>query len=195
VTGERDAIEANLKSVASHGAPNYFGAQRFGHGGGNVEQGRAMLAREIRVRNPKKKGIYLSAVRSLVFNDVLALRIQTGLWGQTLPGDVMNDAGQPTGPLWGRGRVSTTDQAQALENAVAQRHATLCAGMEYAGLDQERRALVASPADMSWEWPQANQLVLTFALPAGTYATSVLNEILSTTEPDRYSENVSAAVE
>jgi tRNA pseudouridine13 synthase len=67
--------------------------------------------------------------------------------------------------------------------------------MEYAGLDQERRALVASPADMSWEWPQANQLVLTFSLPAGTYATSVLNEILSTTEPDRYSENVSAAVE
>jgi tRNA pseudouridine13 synthase len=34
--------------------PNYFGAQRFGHDGGNVEQGRAMLAREIRVRNPKK---------------------------------------------------------------------------------------------------------------------------------------------
>jgi tRNA pseudouridine13 synthase len=193
VTGERDAIEANLKAIASHGAPNYFGAQRFGHGGGNVEQGRAMLAREIRVRNPKKKGIYLSAVRSLVFNDVLALRIQTGLWGQTLPGDVMNEAGQPTGPLWGRGRVTTTDQAQALENAVAERHATLCAGMEYAGLDQERRALVASPTDMSWEWPQANQLVLTLSLPAGTYATTVLNEILRTTEPDRYSDNESAA--
>jgi tRNA pseudouridine13 synthase len=154
-----------------------------------------MLAREIRVRNPKKKGIYLSAVRSLVFNDVLALRIQNGLWGKTLPGDVMDEAGRPTGPLWGRGRVITTDQAQALENGVAQRHATLCEGMEYAGLDQERRALVASPGQMSWEWPQANQLVLTFSLPAGTYATSVLNELLHTTEPDRYSENESAAAE
>jgi tRNA pseudouridine13 synthase len=195
VTGERDAIEANLKAVASDGAPNYFGAQRFGHGGGNVEQGRAMLAREIRVRNPKKKGIYLSAVRSLVFNEVLALRIQKGLWGNTLPGDVMDQAGRPTGPLWGRGRVVTTDQAQALENGVAERHATLCGGMEYAGLDQERRALVASPAEMSWEWPDANQLVLTFSLPAGTYATSVLNEILLTTEPDRYPVNESAAVE
>jgi tRNA pseudouridine13 synthase len=195
VTGPRDAIEGNLKAVASHGVPNYFGAQRFGHGGGNVTQGLAMLARQIRVRNPKKKGIYLSAVRSFVFNEVLALRIQNGLWGKSLPGDVMDEAAQPTGPLWGRGRVITTDQAQALENAVAQRHATLCAGMEYAGLDQERRSLVANPADMSWEWPQANQLVLTFALPAGTYATSVLNEILSTTEPDRYSENLSAVVE
>jgi tRNA pseudouridine13 synthase len=194
VTGERDAIEVNLEAAASQGVPNYFGAQRFGHGGGNVEQGRAMLAREIRVRNPKKKGIYLSAVRAFVFNEVLALRIQNGLWGQTLPGDVMHEAGRPTGPLWGRGRVSTTDQAKALENGVAERHATLCAGMEYAGLDQERRALVASPADMAWEWPQADQLVLTFSLPAGTYATSVLNEILRTTEPDRHPENASAAV-
>ena len=67
--------------------------------------------------------------------------------------------------------------------------------MEYAGLDQQRRALVASPVEMSWEWPQANQLVLTFSLAAGTYATSVLNEILRTTEPDRHTENEAAAVE
>ncbi len=198
VTGDPDAItaiETNLKAVASQGAPNYFGAQRFGFEGGNVEQGRAMLAREIRVRNPKKKGIYLSAVRSFVFNEVLALRIQQGLWGKTLPGDVMDEADRPTGPLWGRGRVITTDQAQALENGVAERNATLCDGMEHAGLDQARRALVASPVDMSWDWPQANQLVLTFSLPAGNYATSVLNEILRTTEPDRHTEGESAAVD
>ena len=193
VTGNRDAVEANLQAVAATGVPNYFGAQRFGFDGGNVEQGRAMLAREIRVRNPKKKGIYLSAVRSFVFNEVLALRIQQGLWGQTLPGDVMDEAGQPTGPLWGRGRVATTDQAQALERSVAERHATLCDGMEHAGLDQERRALVARPADMRWEWPQADQLVLTFSLPAGNYATSVLAEILHTTEPERHAESESAS--
>lgn len=195
VTGDRDAIEANLQAVASHGAPNYFGAQRFGHDGGNVEQGRAMLAREIRVRNPKKKGIYLSAVRSFVFNDVLALRIQQGLWGKSLPGDVMDEAGRPTGPLWGRGRVTTTDQAQALENGVAERHATMCDGMEHAGLDQERRALVTSPEGMSWEWPQADQLVITFSLPAGNYATSVLNEIVRTTEADRQAENEASTVD
>ena len=195
VAGERDAIEANLQAMASQGVPNYFGAQRFGHDGGNVMQGLAMLSHQIRVRNPKKKGIYLSAVRSFVFNEVLALRIQQGLWGKTLPGDVMDEAGRPTGPLWGRGRLITTDEALALENGVAERHATLCDGMEHAGLNQERRALVASPLGLSWEWPQADQLLLTFALPAGNYATSVLNEVLHTTEPDRYTENEPAAVE
>ncbi|MFO1275073.1 MAG: hypothetical protein U1F21_03435 [Sphaerotilus natans] len=34
------------------------------------------------MHNPKKKGIYLSAVRSFVFNEVLAQRIAQGLWGQ-----------------------------------------------------------------------------------------------------------------
>jgi tRNA pseudouridine13 synthase len=195
VSGDRDAIEALLKAVASQGVPNYFGAQRFGHNGGNVEQGRAMLAREIRVRNPKTKGIYLSALRSFVFNEVLAQRIQQGLWGQALPGDVLDEAGRPTGPLWGRGRLTSSSQALVLESAVAERHATLCHGMEHAGLDQERRALVASPVDMTWAWPHADQLVLAFSLPAGVYATSVLSEVLRATEPERHTEHEPAAVE
>lgn len=193
--GATAAIEANLQAIAAQGVPNYFGAQRFGHDGGNVEQGRAMLAREIRVRNPKKKGIYLSAVRSLVFNEVLAQRIRLGLWGQVLPGDVMDEAGRPTGPMWGRGRVASTDQAQALELGVAQAHAALCDGMEHAGLEQERRALVASPAELTWEWPQPDQLVLSFTLPAGNYATSVLDEILHTTEPERLTQAEPAALD
>lgn len=67
--------------------------------------------------------------------------------------------------------------------------------MEHAGLDQDRRALVARPRDMSWEWLPADQLQLSFSLPAGNYATSLLNEILHTTEPDRHAENEPAAVE
>jgi tRNA pseudouridine13 synthase len=193
--GDRHAVEANLQAVASQGAPNYFGAQRFGHDGGNVALGRAMLAREIRVRHPKKKGIYLSAVRSFVFNELLALRIQQGLWGKTIDGDVPDAAGRPTGPLWGRGRVSSSGEAQALEQQVATRHAALCDGLEHAGLDQERRALVLHPQELRWEWPAADQLLLSFALPAGTYATALLAEILQTVEPARLAETEAAGVE
>ncbi len=185
IEGDQARIEANLQQVQQHGVPNYFGHQRFGHDGGNVEQGRMMLAREIRVRNQKKKGIYLSAVRSFVFNEILSTRINNGQWGKTLDGDILDAQDIPTGALWGRGRVTTTAEAADLENAIAEQHAALCEGMEHAGLSQERRALAAIPKDMAWQWLDNTQLKLSFSLAAGYYATSVLREILDAQEPER----------
>ncbi len=199
--GDKAAVEANLERIKALGVPNYFGAQRFGHDGGNIEAGRAMLAGEIRVRNPGKKSIYLSAVRSLLFNDVLAERIRRGLWGKTLAGDVADELGQSTGPLWGRGRLNSTDEVLALETEVAGRFPELCDGLEHAGLKQERRALSALPEQLRWQWqqgqnnPECVDLMLTFSLPAGYYATSVLREITRTEEPERVSTHESAAVE
>ncbi len=185
VAGDPALIEANLKQIQQQGVPNYFGPQRFGHDGGNVEQGRLMLSREIRVRNAKMKGLYLSAVRSFVFNEILADRINRGLWAKTLEGDVFDDADQATGALWGRGRVVSVAAAGELENAIAKQHASLCEGMEHAGLSQERRALAAIPKEMAWQWLDGSQLQLSFSLAAGYYATSVLREILDAQEPDR----------
>jgi len=185
VAGDPALIEANLKQIQQQGVPNYFGPQRFGHDGGNVEQGRLMLSREIRVRNAKMKGIYLSAVRSFVFNEILADRINRGLWANTLEGDVFDDDDQATGALWGRGRVVSVAAAGELENAIAKQHASLCEGMEHAGLSQERRALAAIPKEMAWQWLDGSQLQLSFSLAAGYYATSVLREILDAQEPDR----------
>lgn len=199
--GDKAAVEANLERIKALGVPNYFGAQRFGHDGGNIEAGRAMLAGEIRVRNPGKKSIYLSAVRSLLFNDVLAERIRRGLWGKTLAGEVADELGQPTGPLWGRGRLNSTDEVLALEAEVAGRFPQLCDGLEHAGLKQERRALSALPEQLRWQWqqgqdnPERVDLMLTFSLPAGYYATSVLREITRTKEPERVSTHESDAVE
>lgn len=186
VDGDKTLIENNLAQLQKHGMPNYFGAQRFGHDGGNVEQGRMMLAREIHVRNKKRKGIFLSAVRSFIFNEILAARIQQDLWGQTLAGDVLDDHGMPTGALWGRGRVSTTDAAAEIENTIAQAHAVLCEGMEHAGLSQERRSLVVIPEGFIWEWLAEDVLRLRFSLPAGCYATTVIGEVLEAQEPERF---------
>ncbi len=186
VEGEQARIDSNLMQIQQHGVPNYFGHQRFGHDGGNVEQGRLMLSQEIRVRNQKMKGIYLSAVRSFVFNEILATRISNGLWGKTVAGDILDDEDMATGALWGRGRVVTTADAAYLENTIAKQHASLCEGMEFAGLSQERRALAAIPKNMTWKWINETQLQFTFSLPAGYYATSVMREVLDAQEPKRY---------
>lgn len=201
VRGDQDAISANLEQIKTLGVPNYFGEQRFGHDGGNIEAGRAMLAGEIRVRNPGKKSIYLSAVRSLLFNNVLAERIRRGLWGKPLAGDVADELGQPTGPLWGRGRLSSTDDVLVLETDVAGQLPELCDGLEHAGLKQERRALSALPEQLRWQWqegqsePGTADLMLTFSLPAGYYATSVLRELFVTEEPVRDNRHETDAVE
>ena len=46
---------------------------------------------------------------------------------------------------------------------------------------------------MTWEWPQADQLVLSWSLPAGSYATAVLDEVLVTVEPSRHGDGESVA--
>ena len=131
-------------------------------------------------------------MRSFIFNEILAKRINQGLWGKTLEGDVLDDKQLPTGTMWGRGRVSTTDAAQALENSISEKYTDLCEGLEHAGLSQERRSLVAMPEQFKWEWLADDVLRLNFSLPAGCYATSVIGEILQVTEPERLLSSKSA---
>ena len=185
IQGDKSLIEANLEQVKALGVPNYFGKQRFGHDGNNIESGRAMLAGEIRVKQRNKKSIYLSAIRSLLFNEVLAARINQGLWGQVVEGDQLNEYNAVTGPLWGRGRSATTANALAIEQAIIDKYATLADGLEHAGLKQERRALVSTPEHLNWQWETSDDeehLLLSFALPAGQYATSVLQELMDVIE-------------
>lgn len=99
---------------------------------------------------------------------------------------MLDDEGLPTGALWGRGRVNTTDAAAGLGNVIAKQHAPLCEGMEHAGLSQDRRTLAAIPKDMTWQWLDESQLQLNFSLSADYYATSVLREVLDAVEPGRY---------
>ncbi|MEI8208726.1 MAG: tRNA pseudouridine(13) synthase TruD [Methylococcales bacterium] len=46
------------------------------------------------------------------------------------------------------------------------------------GVESDRRALRVNVADLQWQWVQDEVLELTFTLPAGSYATSVLREII-----------------
>lgn len=189
------AIEKNLQQIKLSGVPNYFGLQRFGRGGGNMDQALAMLTGKRREKNRQKKSMYLSAARSYIFNQVIAERINQGLWGKTLLGDVdvanavTEQSQQVTAPLWGRGRLSSQDDTLALEKVVSGPFHELCDGMEHAGLNQERRAIVSNIENMQWQWLQEEQdggvLNISFALASGHYATSVLQEFISVEEPER----------
>src|SRR5690606_20283507 len=87
----------------------------------------------------------------------------------------------PTAPLWGKGDLRTTGAVAALElQALADRESSaLRAGLEKAGLKQERRATRLRPQALEWVWREAEALELRFALPPGTYATTILSELIA----------------
>lgn len=180
-----DAWEPRLAQVAAHGAPNYFGPQRFGRD--NLAAALAWLPQRRRRRVSRfRQGLHLSVLRSFLFNEVLAARVRAGNWNRAIPGDVLGgDDGQcdPAGPLWGRGSTAAREEALVLEQAALASHAGLLEGLEHAGLRQERRSFVLRPRDMRWE-RRGSDLLVRFALPAGGYATALLAEVFLLRAPE-----------
>ena len=155
--------------------PNYFGQRRFGFD--NIEQARDWLQNRRRRRiTPFKRGIYLSVLRSFLFNEVLGRRVVTGNWSELLDGDVADADGLPTAPLWGRGTSRTLGLAKELEDQALADYADLKDGLEFAGVDQDRRSLVGTASCVKVVEVAPGQLMISFFLPVGTYATVALDE-------------------
>jgi tRNA pseudouridine13 synthase len=196
--GERAAVEARLQAIAGQGIPNYFGEQRFGRSGDNVEAARRMFAGQ-RVNKREQRSIYLSAARSEMFNAVLAARIADGSWATGTQGEVWMLDGthsvfgpeaiteetraraaaqdiHPTGPMWGEGELRTRDRAREVEDAALAPFEDLRRGLESARIKQERRALRVRAQHLSWDWKEEG-LELRFRLGPGAYATEVLAEL------------------
>ena len=85
-------------------------------------------------------------------------------------------------PLWGRGELAVSEQVLVLEKELAATAPELCDGLEHAGLKQERRITRLIPRNMSWNWQNDETLELSFYLPKGCFATSVLRELIDCRE-------------
>ncbi|PJE79793.1 tRNA pseudouridine synthase D [invertebrate metagenome] len=205
VEADRLEVDQRLARIRQNGVPNYFGSQRFGHNGHNIEKARQMFENHVRMpRN--KRAMYLSATRSWLFNQVVAERIKQGIWDNPVAGDVFGfhdnhsiirdavvdetikarvRAGEisPTGPLWGEGALLSTQVCHDLEQQIIARFPDLSKGLVSAGLHQERRVIRLIPDVLDWQWPTEHQLCISMRLPKGCFATSVLREILICDEP------------
>ncbi len=202
LAGDTDALEQRLGEIGRRGVPNYFGEQRFGRDDGNLVRAEALFTGKLRERNRNKRGLYLSAARSHLFNAVLTQRVVANSWDRALEGEALNLDGRhawfiaetidaeigrrlaerdlhPTGPLWGRGEPVPRGTALALETEALADFDLFRTGLEMAGLKQERRPLRLIPKELTWRI-EANHLELAFWLPAGAYATTVVRELVAT---------------
>lgn len=201
IDGDISDLEERIDMIKQKGVPNYFGEQRFGIDGCNLEKAEIMFAGK-REKDRFKRGIYLSAARSAMFNDVLSQRVEMDKWSNGICGDVMlldnshsyflteniddeivkrlkeHDI-HPSGPLWGRGELLSKLSVAELENKLPNKFKIFDSGLKNARLDQERRSLRLSVNKLQWNYDANNKLLeLSFFLPAGGYATSVLREIV-----------------
>jgi tRNA pseudouridine13 synthase len=211
--GEAEILEAALRDLARTGVPNAYGPQRFGGAGDNVRVGLALLRGERRERDGRRRRLLLSAVQSEVFNRTLALRERGGLL-RVRPGDVLQkttsgglfvtddlardqarvDAGEivPTGPLPGTREVEPPEgtEARALEDeAMAEvgvkREEIAAAGRELPGARRPVTLRVALDEPAATREEAA--LRLRFSLPAGSYATVVLQALTTRSLPAGHS--------
>jgi tRNA pseudouridine13 synthase len=173
VTGDQVLLTQRWLHIAQQGVPNYFGEQRFGFDGSNLQRAVALADAHARVWREHKNQFAVSAVRSYLFNQVLAARLREQNWLTLLEGE---PASEPTAPLWGRGRLASQHAAQIFETQVLEPFANWREKLEHLGLQQERRSLRLQPDCLSQQW-HGNDWTLEFSLPPGTYATSVLREL------------------
>ena len=200
--GEEAARQARetLSLLMRRGMPNRFGSQRFGWEGANVARG-AEILRAQRISGDRRHALLmLSALQSAVFNRVLARR--AGCLDRLLPGDValFHETGtqflvedpeaeatrlatfeiSPTGPIFGTKMKLPRGEVVALENEVMAefdlpelQKLTVPRGVRLHG---GRRALRVQPQSVHSEWGNET-LRLEFELPAGSYATVLLEEL------------------
>lgn len=200
VTGAPEIVEKRLQTIMQNGVPNYFGEQRFGNDFQNLAKASALFQGQLKSPKRHQKSLYISAARSWIFNEILSQRVQQATWNQAISGDVFQlEASQkwfvddgdpslslrvtegdlhPTGALTGRGVLPSQSEALLIEQAVLQKHPVWQTGLEKLGLKQERRALRVIPKNMTWQWLEDQALSVSFDLPAGSYATMVIRELL-----------------
>lgn len=203
IEGDTEALGERLETIRTHGVPNGFGEQRFG--GNNIARAHKLFRGELGRTAKARKGFYLSAARSLIFNLVLAERIRQDCWNRLIDGDVVMLDGShslfaadaadedlqrrcdaldlhPTGPLAGTGDSGVRGEVAAIEEVVLAAERELADGLARFRMEARRRALRMRVADLDWSLEGGNELHLAFSLPAGSYATAVLREVVRYTD-------------
>ena len=201
LAADHQAVDARLEQLRQQGVPNYFGTQRFGHGGGNVHDALDWAARKALPEQRNVRSRLLSAGRSYLFNQLLAARVADGSWARAQVGDLLafTDSRSffpaaeaecsdprlaildlhPTGPLWGEGGSPAGAEIQALEDAVAASEEPIANWLAQAGMKHERRILRLPIGGLSWHYPGPDILQLEFVLPTGCFATAMVRELVS----------------
>ena len=206
--GQVDRLPELIEQIRMHGFANYFGVQRFGRQGDNVQQAvRALANRHKRKRlNRAKKSLYVSALRSELFNQILSRRIRQHIWQRPLNGDAfMLDGSQSLFnaeidadimrryhqldihtaiSLYGLGESRISAHAGEIEDQVIKAHPQIAQLLEALEIQRGYRANRAIAGDLQFTVERDQGLLkLRVVLAKGSYMTSLLNHFIDIDDP------------
>jgi len=191
-----------LGEIETRGLPNYYGEQRFGREGDNARRALRWVLGEARApRGGFQRKMQMSALQSDLFNRFVAERVQSSTLGQVFAGEVMkkHDSGglfiatdledtqaradaweiSPTGPMFGAKMRWPEGEALAREEALLQEVGlTLDDLGKWKRIAPGTRRFVRIPVPNIGVTVSDNTVDLEFTLPAGSYATILVREIL-----------------
>jgi len=201
---DRDDVEKRLTAINEQGVPNYFGTQRFGIGGSNLQGALRWAQSNAPVRDRNKRSFWLSAARSALFNQIVSERLKKTDANQVVVGDALQLAGRGswfvatsdemadlqarvenktlliTAALPGSGEWGTQGDALVAEQAAVAEATELQSLLVREKVEAARRAMLLYPQQLSWNWWDDVTVELRFWLPAGSFATSVVRELINT---------------
>ncbi|GEA52385.1 tRNA pseudouridine synthase D [Vibrio inusitatus NBRC 102082] len=171
-------VEARLQAISEAGVPNYFGAQRFGNNGNNLDEARRWGRENVRTRNQNKRSLYLSTARSWIFNQIVSERLNKECFDSTIAGDVLSEpSGEITAALAGDNALPTSGIALEIEQATVDAEPDLMALIRGNRMRHDRRTIKLLPEQLSWE-SSDDQVVVKFWLDSGCFATSIMREVI-----------------
>ncbi|MBT5862231.1 MAG: tRNA pseudouridine(13) synthase TruD [Gammaproteobacteria bacterium] len=176
-------LKERIRMIAMMGVPNYYGEQRFGHEGGNIQLANDWAAGKRLPRH--KRSIAISSARSFLFNERLNEKALDGSWNHLTSGDLANLDG--TGSIFSVDDVDSEIERRCAEMDIHPAEELACGGSQCGheawqnAFDKARvkpasRSLRLRVIDLQMEI--GNQRAkLCFKLGRGAFATSVLREI------------------
>lgn len=220
-----DSLKQQITKLTQYGVPNYYGLQRFGHQWvRGTEEGKALTNNVVKALNTfraekpvklsrSKRSIYISALRSFLFNKIVSARIERQTFTQVKKGDhlklnasesefvvsegddladlqqrVLTGDLHLAAPLYGdrhkdRNKEGKTKSLETknfdnLSESIFEQYSEITSLLKKLNTELAYRSIRFIPHEVKVEWLDELAVKLSFELPKGAYATSLLRELV-----------------
>jgi len=191
---ECEELNKKLKEIKEKGFPNFFGPQRVSDVN-SIEEGKKLFLNKSLKKGDRRNRFTVSVFQSVIFNDYLKARIERNLYPEPIVGDVVKIGDNfcvlkekvetsdfiekiiLTGPIIGSKMVLPFGESLVFEKSIVESFGISYEDIFLARAKGSRRCCVAKPKEIKLETISEKLLKLSFELPKGSYATTLLKHL------------------